>query len=51
MKLLVNEAKLTGLYARNCATFQLVFILKFAFGLQKLPLLSRTDPENSERVG
>ena len=32
MKLLVNEAKLTGLWARNCATIQQVLILKFAFG-------------------
>ena len=31
MKLSVNEAKLTGLWARNCATIQLVWILKFAF--------------------
>ena len=32
MKLSVNEEKLTGLWARNCATVQQVWILKFAFG-------------------
>ena len=31
MKLSVNEAKLTGLWARNCGTIQQVVILKFAF--------------------
>ena len=35
MKLSVNEAKLTGLCARNCATIQQVLILKFAFGPEK----------------
>ena len=30
MKLSVNEAKLTGLWAGNCATIQKVLILKFA---------------------
>ena len=41
MKLSVNEAKLTGLWARNCATIQQVSILKFAFGPEKFPGLSR----------
>ena len=45
MKLSVNEAKLTGLYARNCATIQQVLILKFAFGTEKLPGLSRNGPK------
>ena len=31
MKLSVNKAKLTGLWARNCTTIQQVLILKFAF--------------------
>ena len=30
MKLSVDKAKLTGFWARNCATIQLVWILKFA---------------------
>ena len=30
------EAKLTGLWPRNCATIQQVLILKFAFGPKKL---------------
>ena len=37
MKLAVKEAKLTVLWARNCATVQQVLILKFAFGPEKLP--------------
>ena len=45
MKLSVNEAKLTGLCARNCATIQQVLILKFAFGPEKLPGLSRNRPK------
>ena len=43
MKLAVNEAKLTGLWDRNCATIQQVLILKFAFGPEKLPGLSRNE--------
>ena len=31
MKLYVNEAKLTGLWARKCASIQQVLILKFVF--------------------
>ena len=41
MKLAVNEANMTVLWARNCATVQQVLILKFAFGHEKLPGLSR----------
>ena len=36
MKLPVNEAKLPDLWARNFATIQQMFILKFAFGTEKL---------------
>ena len=42
MKLSVNETKLTGLCARNCATIQQVLILKD--GPEKLPGLSRNEP-------
>ena len=45
MKLAVNEAKLTVLWARNCATVQQVLILKFAWGPEKLPGLSRNEPQ------
>ena len=45
MKVSVNEAKLTGLWARNCATIYLVLNSKFAFGLEKLPVLSRNGPQ------
>ena len=41
MDLSVNEEKLTGVWARNCDTIQQVFILKFAFGPEKFPGLSR----------
>ena len=44
MNLSVNEAKLAGLWARNCATIQQVLILKFAFGPEKFPGLSRNEP-------
>ena len=44
MKLSVNEAKLTGLWARNFATIQQVLILKFAFRSEKFPGLSRNEP-------
>ena len=37
MKLSVNEAKLTGLWAGNCDTIQQVVILIFAFGPEKFP--------------
>ena len=45
MKLSVNEAKLTCLCARNCATIQQVLILKFAFGPEKLPGIANTPAE------
>ena len=45
MKLAVNEANMTVLWARNCATVQQVLILKFAFGPEKLPGLSRNEPQ------
>ena len=41
MKLSVKEAKLTGLWARNCATIQQVLILKSTSGPEKFPGLSR----------
>ena len=47
MKLSVNEAKLTGLWARNCAAIQQVLNLKFAFGPEKFPGLSRNGPQVS----
>ena len=44
MKLPVNKAKLSGFWARNCATFQQVWSLKFAFGPVKLLSLLRNRP-------
>ena len=44
MKLPINETKLTGLWARNCATIQHFLILKFAFGPENLLGLSRNEP-------
>ena len=46
MKLSVNKAKLTGLWARNCATIQLVLISKFTFGPEKFSGLSRNGPSD-----
>ena len=43
-KLSVNEAKLTGVWARNCANIQQVLILKFAFGPEEFSSLSRSGP-------
>ena len=40
MKLSVNKAKLTGFWARNCATIQQFLILKF-------PGLSRNGPQDT----
>ena len=40
MKLSVNEAKLTGLWARNCASIQQILTLKFALGPEKFPSLA-----------
>ena len=45
MKLSVNEAKLTGLWARNCDTVQKVVVLIFAFGPEKFPGFSRNRPK------
>ena len=44
MKLSVNEAKLTGLLARNCATILTGLDFKFAFGPKKFSGLSRIWP-------
>ena len=44
MKLAFNEAKLTGLCARNRVTVQQVSISKFAFRSEKLSGLSRNGP-------
>ena len=44
MKLSVNEAKVAGLWARNCATIQQGSILKLAFEPEKFPGLSRNGP-------
>ena len=44
MKLSVDEAKLTGMWAWNCAGFQQVVILKFALGPEKFPGLLRNGP-------
>ena len=48
-KLSVNEEKLAGLWARNCASIRQVWILKFAFGTEKFPGLSRNRPLKSGR--
>ena len=45
MKLSLDEANLTGLWTRNCATIQQVLILKFAFGPEKFPGLSKRKHE------
>ena len=47
IKLSVNEAKLTGLWARNFATIQLVLISKLAFEPEKLSGL-RNKPQNKD---
>ena len=49
MNLSADEAKLAGLCAGNCATTQLVWILKFAFGPKKLPGLSRNGSLKREK--
>ena len=43
MKLSVNEAILIGLWARSCGIIQQVLILKFAFGAEKFPGLSKNE--------
>ena len=45
MKLSVNEAKLTFLWAWNCATIQQVVILIFAFEPKKFLGLLRNAPQ------
>ena len=49
MKLSVNKPNSSGLLTRNCATIQLFLISEFAFGLEKLPDLSRNGPQVPER--
>ena len=49
MKLSINEAKLTGLWARNCAAIKQVSNLKFAFGPEKLPEISKNGPLDRTR--
>ena len=44
MKLSVNEAKLTGLWAWNCATIKQVWILKCAFDPKSLLDFRETGP-------
>ena len=44
MQLLVNEAKLTCLWGKNCATMKQVLISKFPFGSEKFPGLLRNGP-------
>ena len=51
MKLSVDETKLTGLWARTCATFQQVMILKFSFGPEKSPGFSRYGSVDREKRG
>ena len=43
MKPSVNEAILTGLWARNCGTIQQVLILNFAFRSETFPGLSKNE--------
>ena len=50
MKRQVNEAKLTGLWARNCDANKQVLISKFAFVPEKLPGLSRNEPQLTSGV-
>ena len=50
MKLSINEAKLTGLWAGNCAAIQQVWILKFTFGPEKFPGLSRNGPQTQRHI-
>ena len=44
MKLSVNEVKLTGLWARNCATIEQVLILKFTFSPKSYRSFQETGP-------
>ena len=45
INLSVNEAKLTGLWARGCAAIQPVLTIEFAFGPEKFPGLSKNEPQ------
>ena len=45
INLSVNEAKLTGLWARSCAAIQPVLTIEFAFGPEKFPGLSKNEPQ------
>ena len=47
MKLSVSEAKLTGLYARNCATIQQVLILKLPSGPKSYRAYRGTGPSKT----
>ena len=49
MKLSVNEAKLTGLWARNSAAIKQFWILKIAFGPERFPGLSRNGPQDPKK--
>ena len=51
MKLSVNETKLTGLWARTCATFQQVMILKFSLWPEKSPGFSRNGSVDRGKRG
>ena len=52
MKLSVNEAKLIGLWAGNCATIQQVLNSKlFVFGPEKFLGLSRNGVQKRTEVG
>ena len=44
MDLSVKVEKLTGVWGRNCDTTQQVLTLKFAFGPETFPGLSRNGP-------
>jgi len=46
MKLSVNEAKLTGLWAKNCATIQQILILYLPSEPKSFRAPSRYDEEN-----
>ena len=50
MKLSVDEAKLTGMWAWNCAAFQQVVILKFALGPEKFRVFRETGHRSRMRA-
>ena len=49
MQLLVNEAKFTGLWAKNCDTILQVLISKFPSGPENFPGFSRNGPMDSSQ--